>query len=45
MAAAPSEDGHDSRYRRGSQSIMESSTIFMSMSARCRWANGLRMAF
>jgi hypothetical protein len=44
MAAAPSEDGQASRYRNGSHSIIESSTIFMSISARWRWAYGFRMA-
>src|SRR5689334_20641714 len=39
-AHAPSEDGHDSRKRSGSQSIADSFTFSMVMSAIFKWAYG-----
>src|SRR5436190_4061647 len=44
IAIAPSDDGHTSRYRSGSQSRNDSSTVFKSMSGRWRCAFGFRNA-
>src|SRR3954447_6822715 len=44
IAIAPSDDGHVSRYRSGSHSRNDSSTVLRSMSGRWRCAFGLRNA-
>src|ERR1039458_6108970 len=45
MAQAPSEDGHDSRERKGSHSIGEDFTFSSEMSWIFRWAKGFFSAF
>ena len=45
IAAAPSDEGHDSRKCSGSQSIGLSRTFSMLMSGRCRCAYGFLSAF